>query len=471
MCKPPVTCNGGPACNANQTCCPTGCSDTSSDPNNCGGCGVTCGGTTTCAGGSCAVNEGPFNPVVNPTYLTPGVHLFTTINVPAGGFVYVAGGGPASGTLQLFATGAIVIDGTIDVSGGPGTQNTITSRSTNQGKAGSGGFTGEPYASAPASAACEFVAGNGGNLGFALAGTVGSCSVISSTTCITRNDPRALLWAAAAAQYGGGGGVFTGYRAYGGGGGGAAGGAPGALGPAYPGEDDCSGASGGGGAINGGGGSGGGAPYDGAPGVLGQTQCAGMGANVPPAYVGGGGGGSIGAVAANDLAVATTFQTGSSGGGGSADYLNRPVFGGTSGGGGGGGALKLSSPVSITVHGRLLANGGVGGDAFIGSQAPNCDPQPGAAGGGGSGGVIVLASPVVNVASGATVSAAGGAGGFGSLFASGGAGGAGGLGRVRISATPGTCTLNGAFTPALRSGCSATPGGARGFAFVAAYPN
>ena len=165
----------------------------------------------------------------------------------------------------------------------------------------------------------------------------------------------------------------------------------------------------------------------------------------------------------------TTFQTGSSGGGGSADYLDRPVYGGTSGGGGAGGALKVASPVSITITGSLLANGGTGGDAFIGSEAPNCDPQPGAAGGGGSGGVIYLSSPTLTVGSGATISAAGGAGGAGSEFATGGAGGTGGLGRIRISATAASCSLAGTFTPRVSSGCAATS--ARGFAYVGTYPN
>ncbi len=406
---------------------------------------------------------------MNPTYLTPGVHLFTTINVPAGVVVYVGGAGGASGTLDLEATGAIVINGTIDVSGGPGTQNTITSQSTDAGRAGSGGFTGEPYQSAVQSAACAFIAGNPGSLGNAVAGSAGSCTVLSTTTCVDQSDPSALIFASPVAAYGGGAGVFTGYRAYGGGGGGSAGGAPGDLGGAYPGEDDCSGVSGGGGAVNGKGGKGGGAPYDGVAGALGQTQCPGIQNGASAAYVGGGGGGSIGVGAANDLAVATTFQTGSSGGGGSADYLDRPVYGGTSGGGGAGGALKLASPVSISITGSLLANGGLGGDAFIGSEAPNCDPQPGAAGGGGSGGVIYLSSPSLTVSSGATVSAAGGAGGPASEFASGGGGGNGGVGRVRISATSGACSLAGGFTPRLSAGCA--PAGMRGFAFVGTYPN
>ncbi len=149
--------------------------------------------------------------------------------------------------------------------------------------------------------------------------------------------------------------------------------------------------------MNGQGGAGTGV-YAGGAGTIGQTQCAGLYAGVPPAYVGGGGGGGIGAAAIADLPVASTFQTGSAGGGGSADYLNRPVFGGTSGGGGGGGALMITSTSSITITGQVLANGGVGGDAVIGiGSDADCNPQPGAAGGGGSGGVVYLSAPTIAV--------------------------------------------------------------------------
>src|SRR6185436_8360167 len=100
--------------------------------------------------------------------------------------------------------------------------------------------------------------------------------------------------------------------------------------------------------------------------------------------------------------------------------LNRPAFGGTSGGGGGGGALKLSTLATITIGGQLLANGGEGGDADIGTgQNAGCNPQPGAAGGGGSGGVIYLAAPSITVTNGANISAVGGLGGEASVFASG----------------------------------------------------
>jgi hypothetical protein len=422
----------------------------------------------TCAAGVCSGGLVPFDPVVNPTFLTPGIHVYSSIDIPAGVVVYVAGAGPASGTLDLRATGDIKIDGTIDVSGGPGSQNTITSRSTNQGKAGSGGYTGE-VKTAPYSLACEFVVGNPGPNGTGPAGSIGTCPA-GPTTCITETDPLAVLFAAPPATYGGGAGVFSGYRAYGSGGGGPAGGAPGSAGTAYAGEADCSGTTGGGGATAGAGGKAG-APYDGADGALGQTQCAGLRPGVPAAFVGGGGGGSIGAAAAGDLAITTTFIVGSGGGGGSADYLNRPVFGGTSGGGGGGGALKLSTPATITINGQLLANGGDGGDAFIGNgSAAGCDPQPGSAGGGGSGGVIYLASPSITVSASATISAAGGNGGFGSLFASGGGGGNGGLGRIRLSVTPATCSLSGTMNPPLKSGCTATTPATPGRVYIGVYP-
>lgn len=445
------------------------------DDANCGACGNACGAGLACQAGSCGApstgSEGAFNPRVNPTFLTPGVHNFTTITVPANVVVYVAGGGADNAVLDLRATGAVVVEGTIDVSGGPGSQSTITSRSTRQGRAGAGGFTGDPRTATPGPA-CEWIAGVSGGNGRGFQGSTGSCRVGSNTACISDMQTQ-LIFASPPAQFGGGGGVFTGYRAYGAGGGGFAGGGPGALGGAYPGQGDCAGVNGGGGTAAGQGGVAGSAAYNGRPGTLGQTQCPGIRPQVPAAYVGGGGGGSIGAAAAGDLSVSTTFQPGSGGGGGSADYLNRPAFGGTSGGGGGGGALRIWAQDSISVSGRLLANGGAGGDAYIGTNGmAGCDPQPGAAGGGGSGGVIFLRAPAISVSGGAQVSAAGGEGGFASLYATGGGGGAGGLGRIRISAPSARCALQGRFNPPLVSGCNPTPGsGTPGRAYVAAYPN
>ncbi|MFO0609879.1 MAG: hypothetical protein U0324_42365, partial [Polyangiales bacterium] len=297
----PVGCGGGPPCPTGQTCCGDACVTTATDVNHCGMCGRICprppNTTVACASGVCAVgmclpgtgdcngtpadgceatlatdtnhcgrcgnrcpagsscdmgacragpstgSEGAFNPVVNPTFLAPGVHNFTTINVPAGVVVYVAGsGGTAeSGTLDLRATGDITVDGTIDVSGGPGSQSTITSRSTRQGRAGAGGFTGDPRTATPGPA-CEWVGGVSGGNGRGVVGTTGSCRVGSNSVCITDNATQ-LIFASPVAQFGGGGGVFTGFRAYGAGGGGFAGGAPGALGAIFPGEEDCAGAT------------------------------------------------------------------------------------------------------------------------------------------------------------------------------------------------------------------------------------
>jgi hypothetical protein len=134
--------------------------------------------------------------------------------------------------------------------------------------------------------------------------------------------------------------------------------------------------------------------------------------------------------------------------------------------------LRLWTTADISVTGQLLANGGTGGDAYIGTPAgAMCDPQPGAAGGGGSGGLIYLDAPTVNVSAGATVSAHGGAGGAGSVFATGGAGGAGGLGRIRVSATTTTCTLGGSFNPPLVAGCAPTAVPTAGRTYVGVYPN
>jgi hypothetical protein len=86
--------------------------------------------------------------------------------------------------------------------------------------------------------------------------------------------------------------------------------------------------------------------------------------------------------------------------------------------------------------------------------------------------VVFVYAPNVSVASGATVSAVGGAGGTGATIYSNTPGGAGGLGRVRISALTTACSLNGAFNPPLVSACALTAGaGTAGRAYIAAFPN
>ncbi|MDO9020363.1 MAG: hypothetical protein Q8S73_11450 [Deltaproteobacteria bacterium] len=452
-------------CAAGQAICAGACHSLATDGSHCGRCGLACAAGVACVAGFCQV---AFNPSVNPTYLPAGTHSFTSVRIPAGVVVQLDTGSTSSATLDLQVSGDVVIEGTLDLSGGAGTTSTIAPSSTTRGRAGTGGFTGAPVA-APRGPECSFGAGAPGTGGMGAFSVAGTCPIGEGGACLT--SP--FVFTATFAR-GGGGGVFTGLRAYGGGGGGVAGGGPGDL-PPIPepavarGQVDCMGVTAGGGASGGRGGSAGATPYDGEDGTTGRAQCAGA-SGIPGAFLGGGGGGSIGAAAAGDLAVATTFQPGSGGGGGSADYGFRPGAGGTSGGGGGGGALRITSMTRITVSGSVLANGGAGGAAYVGTaMAEGCDPAPGAAGGGGSGGVIFLRAPEITTSATARISAVGGVGRLSSPFATGGRSGAGGLGRIRLSVSSAGCMLGGTFQPPLASGCS--PSAMAGTTFVAAYPD
>jgi len=413
--------------------------DTRTTLAHCGRCNNRCA-SGACVAGGCVPfpsdgSEGAFNPTVN-VVLPPGVHNFTTINVPVGVTVTTTG----SGVLDLRATGTVVVAGVVNVSGSSGGVH----RDCLDNASGSGGgTTGNPLLLGASGDVCAYPPGCASPGGTGGAGSPGASGAYGNRgNGGNTGGGGGGGWNCEGGAGGGGGGGFAG----GGGGvgfqncecgqnGGGLGGVGGGLG------------GGAGGAAVGEGGRGGtaGVPaYNGADGTSvasGASAC-----RVRNANGGGGGGGSIGAAAAGDLAVSTTFQPGSAGGGGGGDE-------GT-GGGGGGGALRLSSPVSIAVTGSLLANGGAAAPASCG----------GGAGGGGSGGVVYLASPSLTVSG--TVSAAGGAGG--TATAGRASGGAGGLGRVRVSTTAATCTLLGTFTPPLLGGCSAAATGGR--AYVAAWP-
>ncbi|MCZ7682921.1 MAG: putative metal-binding motif-containing protein [Sandaracinaceae bacterium] len=403
-----ITCSArphaSPACDA-MTCsiaCDAGWADcnglladgcetwTAGDRENCGSCGAACAiASDVCVRSACtapayppaAVPTTAFMPTAD-TLLPAGVHEFTTIVIPAGVTVRTDG----DGVLELRATGPVVIRGTIDVSGQHGSAATGGSG----GGAGGGGASGWGASTAPAGTSCLSGAmGVGPGLG-GRGGAGGEGAGSGTSRC---GD---------GGMFGGGAGGSE--ATPGGGGGGFAGGSGGSSDgeSSVPSAPSGAGASvsgmgrGGPSAALGEGGRGGEAgmlpaelaAYEGDHGV----PLVGTGARIAA----GGGGGSIGFACAMDLTVTdATFVPGSGGGGGGSRWYLRPYGGG---GGGGGGALRISSMVSISVEGTLLASGGNGGS-----------PGPGAgAGGGGSGGAIYVAAPEVRFTSTARVSVAGG---------------------------------------------------------------
>ncbi len=366
--------------------------------------------------------EGAFSPTVD-VVLSPGVHHFTTIHVPAG--VTVRSSGDA---LDLRALGAVTILGAIDMSGGAGRTGPACVGTLEDGgrcDGGPGGATGHPGFAASGQGrggahrhAIDFMLATqeGGNGGAGLAGGGGGIGERSGLDVGTRGRD----------GDGPNGGVGANFETIG-----------------FP--VTCRAIPAGGGrATN---------PVDhGRDGDTFTFDCA-----IFPVFFyarSGGGGGSMGVAAASDPAMCLSFHAGSGGGGGgcpSGTGRFPAGFVGGGGGGGGGGALRSVSPVSNALGptARLLAVGGSGTGG----------------GGGGSGGAIFLASPSLVIPMGATVQATGGIGGDG-------IGGAGGVGRVRLSARESECSLGGTFTPPLAVRCAPSPrSGVPGRVHVTAWPD
>ena len=453
--------NAGPACVAST--CTVACEDgfddcdddldngcetpTARDELNCGGCDVTCG--RVCIDSECSTHADPVTsttelvlpPLMRPDgggadagapmpvtiTLPAGRHVYSRIHIPAG---YTLALDPASignGVLELVASGEVIIEGTIDLSGGAGHSPTDPRVSAG------GGYTAARITPVVSDRCSEAALGLGGS------GMQGEAA------------PAAVAPCARGGRYGGGMGAAD--DVGGGGGGGYAGGGGGGSarvrtsgGPIVP-VDGGGGASAAGGTGGAGGrgceGGAGGvatAPYGGGDGVASCDETGGGG---------GGGGGSIGQSAADDLAVSTTFRAGSSGGGGG-DRAE-------GGGGGAGGALRIVSATRIVISGSVLAEGGAGG---------------GTAGGGGSGGVIYLAAPELEATATARISVDGGRGADAPTRIA--RGGDGGLGRVRISTDPGACSIAfvdfGRLAPPLDCALSTLPG-EPGHVYVGLYPN
>ena len=55
-CPAAPTCNNVCGCSSGETCCSGTCTDTDTDPNNCGGCGTVCSNGETCQSGTCVQN-------------------------------------------------------------------------------------------------------------------------------------------------------------------------------------------------------------------------------------------------------------------------------------------------------------------------------------------------------------------------------------------------------------------------------
>ena len=392
------------------------------DPLHCGRCGSACPASEpVCVAGDCVADpfpsdgsEGEFAPTED-TVIPAGVHHFTRVHVPAG--VTIRTGG--TGVLELRATEAIVIEGVVDVSGGHG--------GTGLEFEGSGG---------------------GGGTGTTLDGVAGDCpSGGAGGNAGIGRDGAGDCGAGGRSGGGAGGGRPGPTAGAGGGGGGRAGGSGGAR---------ASLAGGDGGSEPGRSMGGVGAPSNvGRGGESGRGVYSGGDGGSAVLSLCGGGGGSIGAAAIDDRAMSDTFFPGSGGGGGSG-YGDSSASVPGSGGGGGGGALRLSSPVSITlaITGGLFARGGDGGGTTRDS---------GGGGGGGSGGAIYLAAPSLDL--GGEIDVRGGQGGDGFSSAD---GGDGGLGRIRMSVLTEECSITGLVSPPT---ASCAPADLEGAPYIATYPD
>jgi hypothetical protein len=430
-----------PVCTATRLDCNAepadGCeADTLSDARHCGACDSPCGSGLECDGGECARSaasdgrDGVFAPTED-TVLAPGVYRYTTITVARGVRVTTTG----TGVLDLRATGDVLVEGTIDVSGGSGVDAgrhpyALSSFellhppvSCNELFGGAGGDTGRD--------------GHGATLldvGLRAAGVPRAPFTIitrvdeSGTGGLGRAGSMRTLDGASpalvsAAAFGGGRGGHLCVPSSGSPGGGFAGGcSPGGLAPIEQGTVAC---------------------------VDARTHAPGAYAGSAPSGAFAGGAGTIGPLAWSDLSMRTTFRPGSGGGGGGAATA---FTGAGGGGGGGGGALRVRTEgvLRLGVEGAILANGGAGG------AGGHCA----GGGGGGSGGAIHLVASRLEVPTGARIEARGGA--RGAFTSDVGVCGSrvdsadGGLGRIRLDVAE--CAISGVLAPALASGCEATPG-------------
>jgi len=186
------------------------------------------------------------------------------------------------------------------------------------------------------------------------------------------------------------------------------------------------------------------------PGGSGQPEglaaTGGQGGTSPPNFGSGGSGGSGGSAGSvpgdpfdpNDLTPG--YGAGGGGGGAGGDGTDNGICGGDGGDGEpGGAAIKLEAPL-VTVHGRIMASGGIGGGGGRGAvgQGPQLDcGGGGGAGAGGSGGQIIIVGDQVDLSSASLEAKGGPSGGEGGpgchLASGGGTGQQGAGGRIKLS--------------------------------------
>jgi len=325
------------------------------------------------------------------------------------------------GLLPLIVTatvGDVVVAGSIDASGFPGTTTLVAGGRNVSGSGGNGGpGGGGGGGGGPPGGSSNTIGGNGG---WGLSGGGGGGSSPSLA------PGKGGL---GAGGFGGPGVVVGGSSNSVGGNGGVV---PAALGTASGGEGGAAGGGGGTGNATGSGGPGGGQP---------DWPTAGVGGGGGSASdTNGGGGGGYGSAGGKGINGSNSNGgpgglangspqifglAGGSGGGGGSPLGGFEGYAG--GGGGGGGALCIITPGTIHVMatGSILATGGYASRTFnsAGCGAP------------GSGGAIFLEAPTINLETGATVSAAGGPSSFPSAAGGGIDGGSAGTGRIRADAS------------------------------------
>ncbi|MFO0631209.1 MAG: putative metal-binding motif-containing protein, partial [Polyangiales bacterium] len=160
--------------------------DLQNDRAHCGACRSRCPvASDGCVAGSCVAqpfasdgSEGAFEPSpgdagVATVRLAPGVHQFTTVRIPEGVRVVTSG----DGVLELRASGDVVIDGVVDVSGGRG-GDALRATGTGCGGNGGGGATGNVTAPG-ANGVAGVCAGPGGGG----AGSAGGAGTTTGSGC------------------------------------------------------------------------------------------------------------------------------------------------------------------------------------------------------------------------------------------------------------------------------------------------